>query len=189
MFTSNMHACQLPTQDDDDEAPALHAAPWLAHIFSRFSAPLMLAGSSMVFTATTEPRQRPLYTCVVVEGSFVRQSRVQPQPQITPPSGSCKQGCNCAKLCCRLASAGENTVRTHTKDTPTYKVDFMTTTHLAKGALSQQVDGLYALHVLCACVAVDCQLPTHVFNAVCAVAVNQSITNEGISKRVRQRQA
>ena len=32
-------------------------------IFSRFSAPLMLAGRIIVLIATTVPRHRPLYTC------------------------------------------------------------------------------------------------------------------------------
>ena len=39
----------------------LMAASMMA-IFSRFSAPLMLAGSRIVFTATTVPRHRPRYT-------------------------------------------------------------------------------------------------------------------------------
>lgn len=33
------------------------------HIFSRFSAPLMLAGNIIVLTATVVPRHKPLYTC------------------------------------------------------------------------------------------------------------------------------
>lgn len=47
------------------------------HIFSRFSAPLMLAGSSIVLTATTEPRQRPLYTCDKTDSIGSRQKEGQ----------------------------------------------------------------------------------------------------------------
>lgn len=36
-------------------------------IFSRFSAPLMLAGSTRVLMATLVPRHKPLYTCIITD--------------------------------------------------------------------------------------------------------------------------
>jgi hypothetical protein len=53
---------------------ALLMAASMIAIFSRFSWPLMAAGSTIVLTATTVPRHRPLYTCVLggAMGAVVR---------------------------------------------------------------------------------------------------------------------
>lgn len=134
-------------------------------IFSRFSAPLMLEGRIMVFTATTVPRHRPLYTWV---------------------GGWSGVGWGCGwfhlvrrlgRVCwvwlgsVRLALWAGSVKKSAERDVRP---------HLAESPLPKQIDGLDRLHVLGAGVVIDRQLAPHRLDPVCWDAVGFRWVSDGV---------
>jgi len=129
------------------------------HIFSRFSAPLMLAGRSIVLTCTVHHQQ---------------QRHKFHQPAVATKAGMVHK-LGYRGLPCNYHWFPEETFTLSPTSpcppcsTPTYRycgASPQTLVHLAKSALPQQLHRLYALHVLRTGVAVHCQLTTQILHTI-----------------------